>query len=259
MQYEPIISIKHLKTYLGNKWVHNDLNLTINQGEIITLVGGSGSGKTTLMRIMLGLHQSYSGEIIIFNTAIQQAKSNTVLLVKQRCGVLFQNNGLFSALTILENVIFPLKEYTLLDLHTITELASLKLQLVGLNIQDWNKYPAELSGGMLKRASLARALAMDPEIIFLDEPTSGLDPHSTAAINELIGILHHSLKITIVIVTHDLTSIQTLADRIAFLGDGKIVGYGKLHQILTNPHPLIKQFFSELLSKRHLQENKHGN
>src|SRR3990167_2737477 len=240
----PIIEISHLKTHLGKHWVHQDVNLTVNSHEIMGIVGGSGSGKTTLLRAMLGLLKPTAGSIRLFGCELLTASAETWLKVQRRWGVLFQQNALFSSLTVLENVAFPLKEHTDLDLDSINELALLKLLMVGLNRDDAVKYPSELSGGMQKRAALARAIVLDPELIFLDEPTAGLDHHLASELDELIIALRRTMGLTIVIITHDLDTLWRVTDRVAFLGQGKVLCVDAMDKLVKQPDPTIHAFFS---------------
>jgi len=240
----PIIHIQHLKTYLGDAWVHKDLNLEVKTGEILVIVGGSGSGKTVLLHEMLALQPPTSGSIRIFGHELTKANAETLLAIQRRWGVLFQQNALFSSLSVLENVSFPLIEHTELDEKTIQELALLKIVLAGLPIEAAVKYPAELSGGMQKRAALARAIALDPELLFLDEPTAGLDPNKVIAFDELILNLQSTMGLTIVMVTHDIDSLKRVANRVAFLGEGKVLAVEPPAQLMQNKHPLIQEFFN---------------
>jgi phospholipid/cholesterol/gamma-HCH transport system ATP-binding protein len=239
-----IIEVRGLKNYLGNRWVHNGLNLTIRKGEIIAIIGGSGCGKTTLLRSIMMLAKPTEGAVNVFDTDVTQATPSEILQVQKRWGVLFQNNALFSSLTLLENVLFPLKEYTRLPAATRNQLAVLKILLTGLEAEAANKYPAELSGGMQKRGALARAIALDPELLFLDEPTAGLDPNSAGDLDQLILKLHDSLGLTIVIVTHDLDTLWTVTDRVVFLGEGKVLAAAPMAELMHLEHPLIHDYFS---------------
>lgn len=241
---QPIIEIKNVKIQLGNDWIHKDVNLTVNRGEILAIVGGSGSGKTTLLREMLMLQRPTSGSIRIFGQELTSASASTLLNVQRRWGVLFQQNALFSSLTLLENTTFPLIEHTNLDKRTIRELAVLKIALTRLPIDSTNKFPAELSGGMQKRAALARAIVLDPELVFLDEPTAGLDPDSAGGLDELILDLQSTMGLTVVIITHDLDTLWHVTDRVAFLGEGKVLCVDEMAKLVKNPHPLIQEFFS---------------
>lgn len=241
---EAIVEIKNLKIRLGGEWIHDDIDLTIKRGEILGIVGGSGAGKTTLLREVLSLQKPNSGSIRVFGHELINASEATLLQVKSRWSVLFQQNALFSSLTVLENIAFPLKELTTLDEKTIKELALLKLMLVGLPIESAIKYPAELSGGMQKRAALARAIVLDPELIFLDEPTTGLDPGSADSLDELILNLQLTMGLTIVIVTHDLDTLWKITNRVAFLGEGKVLCIDTITKLVNNPNKLIQEFFN---------------
>lgn len=240
---EPIIQVSDVSIRLGGTWVHDGLNLTIDRGEIIAIVGGSGSGKTTLLREMLMLTPPTKGSIKIFGQEMTTASRRALLEVQQRWGVLFQQNALFSSLTVLENTSFPLVEHTALNKRVIRELALLKILLTGLPIDAATKYPAELSGGMQKRAALSRAIVLDPEIVFLDEPTAGLDPESAAGLDDLILNLKRTMGLTVVIITHDVDTLWKVTDRVAFLGEGKVLSVDKIANLVKNPHPLIQQFF----------------
>lgn len=243
-QSNDVIIVKDLKTKFGDKWVHQGINLTVKKGEIIAIVGGSGSGKTTLIREILALTKPYSGSINIFNQEITHASKEKLLSIQKRWGVLFQQNALFSSFNLLENVAFPLKEHTLLDDKTINELAIFKILMTGLSTEDAIKYPAELSGGMQKRAGLARAIVLDPELLFLDEPTSGLDPTTAAGFDELILNLQKTMGLTIIMVTHDLESLWRTTNRVAFLGDGVVLAIDSVSQLIKHPNPLIQDFFN---------------
>ncbi|OGT54102.1 MAG: ABC transporter ATP-binding protein [Gammaproteobacteria bacterium RIFCSPHIGHO2_12_FULL_42_10] len=253
----PIIDVSHLKIKKGGHWVHNDLNLTVNRGEILGIVGGSGCGKTTLLRAMIALTKPDSGTISIFNENLFKVSAEKLLAVQCRFGVLFQENALFSSLNLLENISFPLCEHTLLDKQSIERLALLKIVMTGLLPKTAAQYPAELSGGMLRRAGLARALALDPELLFLDEPTAGLDPVTATGFDELLLTLKHSMNLTVVIVTHDLDTLWTITDRVAFLGEGRVLCVDKMSQLVTHPHPLIQVFFSGPRGRRAEDGQKH--
>lgn len=240
---QPIIELTNVCSDLGGHQVHTNLNLTVNRGEILAVVGGSGAGKTTLLREMLMLQRPTSGSIKVFGEELTTASHAKLLAVQQRWGVLFQQSALFSALNVLENTSFPLHEHTHLSQSTIEELALLKILFAGLPAEAAVKYPAELSGGMQKRAGLARAIVLDPELLFLDEPTSGLDPQSAAAFDELILNLQATMDLTIILVTHDLDSLWKVANRVAFLGEGKVLCVDKVAVVATNPNPKIQQFF----------------
>jgi len=239
-----IIEIKKLKTYLGGTWVHKGINLTVKRGEVLGIVGGSGSGKTTLMRQLLGLAKPAAGSIRIFGQELTSASSDTLLAIQKRWGVLFQQNALFSSLTMLENVSFPLQEHTQLNHETIVELAMLKILMAGLPSDSAIKYPAELSGGMQKRAGIARAIVLDPELIFLDEPTAGLDPNTASGFDDLILNLQRTMGLTIVVITHDLDTLWKVTNRVAFLGEGIVLCADKMSNLIKNKHPLIQEFFN---------------
>jgi phospholipid/cholesterol/gamma-HCH transport system ATP-binding protein len=254
---DTIIEIKNLKTFLGNTWVHKGVNLTINRGEVFGIVGGSGSGKTTILREMLGLTQPTSGSIRIFGHELTTASAQTLLEIQRRWGVLFQANALFSSLNVLENVLFPLKEHTTLDPTSMNDLALLKILMAGLPIEAAVKFPAELSGGMQKRAGLARAIVLDPELIFLDEPTAGLDPNTAAGLDELILNLQSTMGLTIVIITHDLDTLWKVTNRVAFLGEGVALCVDDMATLVKNPHPLIKEFFGGERGRAAEEEYQH--
>lgn len=239
-----IIEIKNLKIRLGDKWIHNHLNLSIKKGEIIGIVGASGSGKTTLMREMLMLQRPNSGSIHVFGKELMNATPEQLLEVQKRWGVLFQENALFSSLTVLENIMFPLRERSNLDEEMIRELAIQRILAVGLEIDSANKYPSDLSGGMEKRVALARAIVLDPEILFLDEPTTGLDPDSAAELDELILNLQSMMGLTIVIITHDLDTLWRVTDRVAFLDEGKVLYVDKIVKLIHHSEPSIQKFFN---------------
>jgi phospholipid/cholesterol/gamma-HCH transport system ATP-binding protein len=241
---ESIIDVNNVTLQLGGAIVHQDLSLQVKRGEILAIVGGSGSGKTTLLREMLMLTRPDSGSVRIFGQELVSATPKTLLEVGKRWGVLFQQNALFSSLTVLENVAFPLREHTLLDPQTIRELALLKILLAGLPLEAAPKYPSELSGGMEKRAALARAIVLDPELLFLDEPTSGLDPDSAAAFDELILKLQSTMGLTVVMVTHDVDSLWHVTNRVAFLGQGKVLCVDHMTKLVNHSDPLIQAFFN---------------
>ena len=246
----PVIEISKLKNNLGGQWVHNGLDLTVNKREILAIVGGSGSGKTTLLRSILMLRQPTSGTIRVFGTEMTQCTLAQSLAVRRRWGVLFQYNALFSSLTIQENVLFPLRTFTHLPVSLAQQLANLKIVMAGLNVEVGSRYPSELSGGMQKRAGLARAISLDPELLILDEPTTGLDPQSAEALDELILQLREGLGLTVVMVTHDLDSLWRVTDRVAFLGEGKVLATLPMSELVKDPHPLIQAYFSGYRGKR---------
>ena len=238
----PLISIKHLVNQFGNQRVHDQLDLDIQKNEILGIVGGSGSGKSVLLRSILGLQTPHSGEIYFNQQNLMAISTEKFTQLKQHWGVLFQRGALFSSLTVAENIMLPMREFSPLTKQERHELMQIKLEMVGLESHVAGKYPSQLSGGMVKRVALARALALDPILLFLDEPTSGLDPISAAEFDQLIVSLHTNLELTVVMVTHDMDSLFTICDRVAVLVDKKIV-VGTLEEIMKDPHPWIQQYF----------------
>jgi phospholipid/cholesterol/gamma-HCH transport system ATP-binding protein len=241
-QKPPIISVRGLVTKFGDQFVHDRLDLDIFQGEIFGIVGGSGAGKSVLLNTILGLTPHEQGTIHILGHPIGSLESITALHLQSHWGVLFQGGALFSSLTVGENVLIPMQEMENMPKDLAHEMALIKLKMVGLDEDDFFKYPSELSGGMVKRAALARALAVDPEILFLDEPTAGLDPISAAAFDELILTLRANLNLTVVMITHDLDSIRRLCDRLAVLVDKRAI-VGTLKSLLNDRHPWIHEYF----------------
>ena len=238
MNNTPVIEVKDLVTRFGPQLVHDHLNLTLYQNEIMGLVGGSGSGKSVLLRTILGLNKPAEGSVTVKSRG-EKNESNTF----KNWGVLFQNGALFSGMSVLDNVALPLREHTDLPEDEINYLAQAKLQLVGLKPEAALKKPSELSGGMVKRAALARALALDPEILFLDEPTAGLDPIAAASFDNLILSLRDMFGLSVLIITHDLDTLTSICDRIAMLVDKKITA-GTLDDMLKSEHPWIKEYFT---------------
>lgn len=243
---EPVIEIKGMKNFLGGHWVHSDVNLKVEKGEILAIIGGSGSGKTTILRSLLMLLKPTEGSVKVFGEDIYSLNSHEAFLLRRRWGMLFQHSALFSAMTVIENVMFPMQEFTELEPEFMQELALLKVALVGLPIDAAGKYPSELSGGMQRRAAAARAIAMDPELLFLDEPTTGLDPRSARLFDELVVFLRDTLNLTIVMVSHDIESLKGTTDRVAFVGDGKILSVEPIDKLMKNKNPLIAEYFSKL-------------
>lgn len=243
---EEIIKITGLKNYLGGEWVHKDINLSVYKGEVLAIIGGSGSGKTTILRSILMLMQPTAGEIEVFGTSLANIDETSAHNIRRRWGMLFQQSALFSSLNVLENIMFPMKELTNMSSELMRELAEIKISMVGLPPEVAYKYPAELSGGMKRRAAAARAIAMDPELLFLDEPTSGLDPVSARKFDELVSFLQHSLKLTIVIVSHDVESLKRTTDRVAFVGDGRILAAEPINKLMRNKNALIADYFKNI-------------
>lgn len=240
---DSVIEIEGMKNFLGGQWVHSDVNLKVEKGEILAIIGGSGSGKTTILRCLLMLLKPTAGQIRVFGEDILNIDEHQAFLLRRRWGMLFQHSALFSAMTVLENVMFPMKEFTHLDPEFIKELALLKIVLSGLPVESAGKYPAELSGGMQRRAAAARALAMDPELLFLDEPTTGLDPRSARLFDDLVVFLQEALNLTIVMVSHDIESLKRTTDRVAFVGDGRILAVEPIEKLMKNKNKIIAEYF----------------
>lgn len=236
----PLIEIKNLGTCFGPQVVHKNLNLSVYPGEVLGIVGGSGTGKSVLLRFMIGLERPQSGKIIYHTTPPYP---------QYQIGVLFQYGALISSLTVIENIMIPLRELAKISVEMAQELAMIKLSLVGLPPETAHKFPAQLSGGMIKRVGLARALALDPEILFLDEPTSGLDPISAADFDQLIRDLQQYLKMTVVMITHDLDSLLNICNRVAVLVDQHVIT-GTVADVSTIDHPWIRHYFQGVRGKR---------
>ncbi len=243
MPQEIVIKVRDLVVGFGDQIVLDQLSLDVRAGEILGVVGASGSGKSVLLRTIIGLLPKRRGSIEVLGVDLEKADETERRLLERRWGVLFQQGALFSSLTVRENVQFPMRENLDLSLRLMDEMALAKLEMVGLSRDDANKFPAELSGGMTKRVALARALALDPEIVFLDEPTSGLDPISAGDFDELIRTLQRTLGLTVFMVTHDLESLYTACDRVAALADGKVVAEGTLDVMLECEHPWVRTYF----------------
>lgn len=237
------IEIEHLYNRFGSHSVHEDLNMKVQKGELVALVGGSGSGKTTLLRAIIMLLKPHEGQVYLMGEPVWGISGKQQMNLKKRFGMLFQSGALFSSMTVLENVMVPMKEHLSLSNAEMKELAELKIILSGLPAHSANLFPKELSGGMIKRAALARALALDPQLLFLDEPTAGLDPVGAGEFDELMNQLKESLSLTIMMVTHDLDSLWSITDKVAFLGEKKILAYEPIADLVGNPHPFIQQYF----------------
>ena len=240
---DAVIDIRGLNTRFGKAVVHDNVNLSVRRGEIFALVGASGCGKSTLLRETLVLQRPISGSIRVFGREVVGMGDEDALPLRRRWGVMFERGALFSALTVKENVGMVLREHTPLREALIDEIATLKIALTGLPADAGAKYPSELSGGMRKRAALARAIALDPELLLLDEPTAGLDPLSASGIDELVRQMRDALGLTIMMVTHDLDLLWRTADRVAVLGDGRILGTGTMNELSRSPDPLIREYF----------------
>lgn len=240
-----VIEARNIVTRFGDNLIHDSISCTIRENEIYALLGGSGSGKSTLLREMIMLQIPQSGSIHIFGQNIGTLSLNQAQNLRQQWGVLFQSGALYSSLTVGENITLLYKEYTDLPPNLIHELVKLKIALVGLPPHTIHLYPSQLSGGMIKRAALARALALDPKLLFLDEPTSGLDPLSSRQFDTLIKQLRDLLGLTVVMVTHDLDTIHNIVDRFALLGEKKVIAQGSLNEVLSVNHPAIDYFFQK--------------
>jgi len=241
---EPVIDIRNLWTRRGGRIIHRDLSMQVETGEIIGLVGGSGSGKTSLLRVVIGLDAPERGTVRLFGIDPLNAGREKRLAVQRRFGTLFQAGALFSALSVFDNVALPLRELRGLDKRLIRDQVMLMLHLVEIEARDIDKMPAELSGGMVKRVALARALALDPELLVLDEPTAGLDPERSRSFVKLIQSLSLQQSLTVFMVTHDVDTLSMLASRVVVLADGRIVADDPLDQVKRNPHPFIASFFA---------------
>jgi len=238
-----IVEVRGLQTRFGAAMVHEDVSFSVRRGEIFALVGASGCGKSTLLREAIALQPPAAGSIRVFGHEVTGLSDEDALPLRRRWGVMFERGALFSSLTVTENVGMVLHEHTPLEARLIEEIAALKIALTGLPADAGPKYPSELSGGMRKRAALARAMALDPELLFLDEPTAGLDPLSAAGIDDLVRNLRDALGLTIVLVTHDLDLLWRAADRVAVLGEGRILGMGTMAELADSAHPLIHEYF----------------
>ncbi len=240
----PIV-ITGLRNGFGDNLVHDGLDLTVRRGEILGVVGGSGTGKSVLMRSIIGLQIPLAGRIEVLGDSITDAREDSDIDIRSRWGVLFQGGALFSTLTVAENVEVPLKEfYKDIGPELLDEIARFKVTLSGLPETVASLYPSELSGGMRKRAGIARALALDPELLFLDEPTAGLDPISAAAFDKLIGELQATLGLTVFLITHDLDTLYAICDRVAVLADKKVIAVGTIPELLKSEHPWIQEYFN---------------
>ncbi len=242
-QNEPVIRVRGLEVGFGDRTIMKGLDLDVYRGEILGFVGASGQGKSVLTRAILGLVPKRGGTIEVFGENRDELSPSGRRALERRWGVLFQQGALFSALTVKQNVQVPMREYLQLSDRLLDELAMLKIEMVGLKPDAADKLPSELSGGMIKRAALARALALDPEILFLDEPTSGLDPIGAGDFDDLIATLQRTLGLTVFMVTHDLDSLYTVCDRIAALGEGKILAAGPIGTMLASSHPWLRSYF----------------
>jgi phospholipid/cholesterol/gamma-HCH transport system ATP-binding protein len=243
MQREAVISVRGVRNQFGRQVIHDGLDLDIHRGEVLGIVGGSGTGKSVLLRTILGLNKPAEGRIQLFGQMRGEMTSAQERAVERRWGVLFQDGALFSSLTVAQNIQVSLREHLHLPQYLMDEIAAVKIALVGLPPEAGPKYPSELSGGMRKRAGLARALALDPEVVFLDEPTAGLDPIGAAAFDDLIKNLQATLGLTVFMVTHDLDSLYAICDRIAVLAEKRVLVTGTIDELMQHTHPWIKEYF----------------
>ncbi|MGH8378699.1 MAG: ABC transporter ATP-binding protein [Gammaproteobacteria bacterium] len=238
-----VIRLENLGTRFGEQVIHRGINLSVNRGEILGVVGKSGSGKTTLLREMIGLQIPTEGYAYLFDQRIDTLNLEQLAALHQRCGILFQSGALFSAFNVFDNIAFPLRESRFVDEGLIRQLVCMKLGMVGLDREAALRLPAELSGGMVKRAALARALALEPELLVLDEPTSGLDPLASEDFIKLLSTLHQELGFTLVMVTHDLDVMHDLCHVLAVLADGQLLAYGSATEVRGSEEPLVREFF----------------
>lgn len=250
---DPVVEISGLWTRFGSTVVHRGIDLDVRRGEVMGLVGGSGSGKTTLLRQMLGLERPWQGAVRVFGIDVNACSRAQLASVRNRWGVLFQNGALFSALSVYENIALPLRELKVVDEDLIHDLVLSKLRMVGIEAQHARKTPAQLSGGMIKRIGLARALALDPELVFLDEPTAGLDPDRSESFVKLIQELRQELHLSVVMVTHDLDTLVSLSDRVAVLCEQRLLAVGPLREITEIDHPFVSNFFRGERGQRALE------
>jgi phospholipid/cholesterol/gamma-HCH transport system ATP-binding protein len=237
------IRVRGLRNAFGSQIIHDGLDLDVRKGEIIGVVGGSGSGKSVLMRAIIGLQHPAAGDITILGEDVAALDGDGARDLRRRWGVLFQEGALFSSLTVAENIEVPMREFLNLSESLMAELAGYKVAMVGLPPEAAPKFPSQLSGGMKKRAGLARALALDPQLLFLDEPTAGLDPISAAAFDELIKGLQESLGLTVFLITHDLDTLHAICDRVAVIADRKVLAVGTIAELMTFDHPWVQEYF----------------
>lgn len=243
-QREPVIVVRGLRNSFGEQIVHEDLDLEVRRGEILGVVGGSGTGKSVLMRSIIGLQRPDAGEVLVFGEPILDRDERELQPIRKRWGILFQGAALFSTLTVAENVEVPLREfYPRLGEKLLDEIAAYKIVMSGLSADAGPKFPSELSGGMRKRAGIARALALDPELLFLDEPTAGLDPIGAAAFDQLIVELRDRLDLTVLLITHDLDTLYAICDRVAVIADRKVIAIGTIPELLALDHEWIQEYF----------------
>ena len=238
-----VIRVRGLRNRFGDQVVHENVDLDVHRGEILGVVGGSGTGKSVLMRSIIGLQKPLAGEIEVLGLQTASLDDEAAKDLRRKWGVLFQDGALFSSLTVAENIQVPMREFFDLPQPLMNEISGYKVAMVGLAADAAPKYPSQLSGGMRKRAGLARALSLDPRLLFLDEPTAGLDPISAAAFDELIKTLRDTLNLTVFLITHDLDTLYAICDRVAVLGDGKVLKVGTIPELLAFDHPWVHEYF----------------
>lgn len=258
MSQDTVVSMQDIGTRFGTNVVHRHIDLELHRGERLGLLGGSGSGKTVLMREMLGLQRPSTGHVEVFGERLDSVPAGQLQRLRNRCGVLFQQGALFSDLSVYDNVALPLREFTKLPQAVIAELVWMKIGMVGLDAEDGLLKPAELSGGMIKRTALARALALEPELLFLDEPTSGLDPVSSERFVDLLQGLHRDLGFSMVMITHDLHTLRDLCDTVAVLADGELVAHGSLAEVRSSDHPFVQDMLGGRRASRVLDTDNPG-
>ena len=251
-----IVELQQIATRFGDNVVHENLDLRIFEGERVALVGGSGTGKSVLLSEIAMLREPDSGEIELFGDPITQMGGRELLIQRKKIGMMFQQGALFSSLTVLENIMLPIREYQRISGALLKDLAMLKLRLTGLPEHAAHLYPQSLSGGMLKRAAVARALALDPPLLLLDEPTAGLDPAGAAAFDEMLLELHAALNLTLILVTHDLDSIWTVTNQVAFLGERRVLKKQPITKMVKDEHPVIKAYFENERAKRAIRQEQ---
>lgn len=240
----PLIQVTDLGNYLAGRWVHESLSMSVNKGEVVAIIGASGCGKTTLLNSILMLRQATCGSIQILGSDVINCPEEERNRVKSRLGVMFQSGALFSAMNVMENVMFPIRQFTAIRGDYLKKIAWMKLQLVGFPAESHDLYPAELSGGMIKRVAMARAIAMDPDIVFLDEPTAGLDPDSASEFDQLVLSLQQRLGLTVIMITHDLDTLWRVPDRVMFIADGRVVAALPMRELVKHDHPAVQAYFA---------------
>lgn len=241
---QTLVELNNITTQFGTQVIHQNLNLSIQRGERLALVGGSGSGKSVLLSEIALLKKPQAGSVALFGQNTQNLSLSSLIYLRKRMGIMFQQGALFTSLNLLENIILPLREHQRLPESFLKELAMLKIKLVGLPASAARKMPQELSGGMLKRAAVARALALDPNLLLLDEPTAGLDPASASAFDEMLLELHATMDLTLILVTHDLDSLWKVSNQVAFLGEKQVLCKAPMEELTEHPHPAIKHYFA---------------